>query len=118
MGGHDPYSSSKGCSELVSSAYRNSFFKDNRIVLATARAGNVIGGGDWATDRLVPDILKALENNMPVMIRNPHSIRPWQHVLEPLSGYLILIERLFSEVLSTFMHRANVRYILLMTISI
>jgi CDP-glucose 4,6-dehydratase len=96
IGGHDPYSNSKGCAELVSSAYRKSFFKDTDIAMATARAGNVIGGGDWALDRLVPDILRALEKREPVMIRNPHAIRPWQHVLEPLSGYLILAERLYD----------------------
>jgi CDP-glucose 4,6-dehydratase len=94
MGGHDPYSSSKGCVELLSSAYRKSFLKDAGIAMATARAGNVIGGGDWALDRLVPDILKALEQQRPVQIRNPHAIRPWQHVLEPLSGYLVLAEGL------------------------
>ncbi len=97
MGGHDPYSSSKGCAELVSSAYRNSFLKAAGIALATARAGNVIGGGDWADDRLLPDILRALENGTPVPIRNPHAIRPWQHVLEPLSGYLRLAERLYTQ---------------------
>jgi CDP-glucose 4,6-dehydratase len=96
MGGHDPYSNSKGCAELVSSAYRRSFLKDANIAMATARAGNVIGGGDWATDRLVPDILRALERHDPVLIRNPHATRPWQHVLEPLSGYLLLAERLFE----------------------
>lgn len=96
MGGHDPYSNSKGCAELVSSAYRKSFFGAEGIAMATARAGNVIGGGDWALDRLVPDILKALEKKQAVAIRNPHAIRPWQHVLEPLSGYLILAERLFE----------------------
>jgi CDP-glucose 4,6-dehydratase len=95
MGGHDPYSSSKACAELVSSAYRNSFLRDAGIAMATARAGNVIGGGDWAADRLVPDILRALEVREPVAIRNPHAIRPWQHVLEPLSGYLLLAERLY-----------------------
>ncbi len=95
MGGHDPYSSSKGCAELISSAYRKSFLKDAGIAMATARAGNVIGGGDWAADRLVPDILRALEKREPVLIRNPHAIRPWQHVLEPLSGYLLLAERLY-----------------------
>ena len=94
MGGHDPYSNSKGCAELVSSAYRSSFLKDAGIAMATARAGNVIGGGDWAADRLVPDILRALEVREPVLIRNPHATRPWQHVLEPLSGYLLLAERL------------------------
>ncbi len=96
MGGHDPYSSSKGCAELVSSAYRRSFMKNAGIAMATARAGNVIGGGDWAADRLVPDILRALERCEPVLVRNPNAIRPWQHVLEPLSGYLLLAERLFE----------------------
>lgn len=97
MGGHDPYSSSKGCAELVSSAYRSSFLTKEGIAMATARAGNVIGGGDWASDRLVPDVLRALEKGVPVEIRNPVSIRPWQHVLEPLSGYLLLAERLYVE---------------------
>jgi len=98
MGGHDPYSSSKGCAELVTSAYRRSFFnnKDSAAV-ASARAGNVIGGGDWAEDRLIPDILRAFENSSPVVIRNPLSIRPWQHVLEPLSGYLILAQALYEK---------------------
>ncbi|WP_296196824.1 CDP-glucose 4,6-dehydratase [Sphingorhabdus sp.] len=96
MGGHDPYSSSKGCAELVGNAYRKSFFQAQGIALASARAGNVIGGGDWASDRLVPDILKALEDRRPVQIRNPHAVRPWQHVLEPLSGYLRLAERLYE----------------------
>lgn len=97
MGGFDPYSSSKGCSELVTSAYRRSYFTETEIALASARAGNVIGGGDWAEDRLVPDILRAFEKNQPAVIRNPHSIRPWQHVLEPLSGYLTLAERLWHQ---------------------
>lgn len=97
MGGHDPYSNSKGCAELVSSAYRRSFLSSEGIALATARAGNVIGGGDWADDRLVPDILRSLEKGVPVEIRNPHAIRPWQHVLEPIAGYLLLAERLFEE---------------------
>lgn len=96
MGGYDPYSNSKGCAELVSSAYRKSFLAKLGIAMATARAGNVIGGGDWAQDRLIPDILHALQNLEPVLIRNPHAIRPWQHVLEPLSGYLVLAERLFE----------------------
>ncbi len=96
MGGHDPYSNSKGCAELVSSAYRKSFLKDAGIAMATARAGNVIGGGDWAADRLGPEILRALERREPVLVRNPHAIRPWQHVLEPLCGYLLLAERLFE----------------------
>jgi len=97
MGGYDPYSNSKGCSELVTSAYRQSFFQNSAIALASARAGNVIGGGDWALDRLVPDILRAFEKDQPVTIRNPHSTRPWQHVLEPLSGYLILAEKLYND---------------------
>ena len=97
MGGHDPYSSSKGCAELVSSAYRRSFFYEkDAAALATGRAGNVIGGGDWADDRLIPDILRAFEKAQPVVIRNPLSTRPWQHVLEPLSGYLVLAEHLFD----------------------
>jgi CDP-glucose 4,6-dehydratase len=95
MGGHDPYSNSKGCSELVTSAYRHSFFESGGQALASARAGNVIGGGDWAADRLIPDILRAFQDGRPVIIRNPHSIRPWQHVLEPLSGYLLLAEKLY-----------------------
>ncbi len=96
MGGHDPYSNSKGCAELVTNAYRTSFFQSGGIAVASARAGNVIGGGDWAADRLVPDILRAFEQNQPVTIRNPHATRPWQHVLEPLSGYLILAEHLYT----------------------
>jgi len=96
MGGHDPYSNSKGCVELVTSAYRKSFFTSGSINIASARAGNVIGGGDWALDRLIPDALSAFEKNKPVVIRSPKAIRPWQHVLEPLSGYLILAESLFN----------------------
>jgi CDP-glucose 4,6-dehydratase len=96
MGGHDPYSSSKGCAELVTSAYRRSFFSTiDSASLASARAGNVIGGGDWSDDRLIPDILKAFEKSKSVVIRNPLSTRPWQHVLEPLSGYLILAQELY-----------------------
>jgi CDP-glucose 4,6-dehydratase len=97
MGGHDPYSNSKGCSELVTSAFRRSFFQQKGIALASARAGNVIGGGDWSADRLVPDILRAFQQNQPVIIRNPRATRPWQHVLEPLSGYLTLAEALYTE---------------------
>jgi CDP-glucose 4,6-dehydratase len=97
MGGYDPYSNSKGCSELITSSYRRSFFQSSGVALASARAGNVIGGGDWASDRLVPDILRAFERNEPVVIRNPESTRPWQHVLEPLSGYLTLVERLWCD---------------------
>lgn len=98
MGGHDPYSSSKGCAELVTAAYRKSFFNENNSAfLASARAGNVIGGGDWSDDRLIPDILKAFEKNEPVIVRNPMATRPWQHVLEPLSGYLVLAQHLYEE---------------------
>lgn len=102
MGGHDPYSSSKGCAELVTSAYRSSYFSSDAysshgVALASARAGNVIGGGDWAKDRLIPDILDAFEKLHPVEIRNPRATRPWQHVMEPLRGYLMLAERLYVE---------------------
>ena len=102
MGGHDPYSNSKGCAELVSAAYRSSFFNadtyaQHGVALATVRAGNVIGGGDWAQDRLIPDILAAFEQNKLVDIRNPHAIRPWQHVMEPLRGYLTLAEHLYEQ---------------------
>ena len=101
MGGFDPYSSSKGCAELVSSAYRTSFFNANNyaqhgVATATVRAGNVIGGGDWAQDRLIPDTLAAFEQGRRVDIRNPYAIRPWQHVMEPLRGYLTLAEQLFE----------------------
>lgn len=97
MGGHDPYSSSKGCAELITAAYRRSFFSGDQAAVATARAGNVIGGGDWALDRLVPDIMRAFSAGETVVIRNPEAIRPWQHVLEPLSGYLALAERLYID---------------------
>ena len=96
MGGHDPYSSSKGCAELVSSAYRRSFLQEQGVELASVRAGNVIGGGDWADDRLIPDILRSFEKDKPVVIRNPKATRPWQHALEPLSGYLILAQKLYE----------------------
>ena len=101
MGGYDPYSNSKGCAELVSAAYRSSFFNAKEhakhgVAIATVRAGNVIGGGDWAQDRLIPDILVAFEGKQAARIRNPHAIRPWQHVLEPLRGYLTLAERLYQ----------------------
>lgn len=96
MGGHDPYSNSKACSELVTNAYRDSFYEKLNIGLASARAGNVIGGGDWSQDRLIADIMKSIALQKPVIIRNPHATRPWQHVLEPLSGYLLLAEKLFS----------------------
>jgi CDP-glucose 4,6-dehydratase len=94
MGGRDPYSNSKGCAELVTAAYRASFFGAGGAAIASARAGNVIGGGDWAADRIVPDIVRAAAAGVPVRIRNPDAIRPWQHVLEPLSGYLALAQRL------------------------
>ena len=97
MGGFDPYSSSKACSELVTAAYRRSFLEATGIHLASARAGNVIGGGDWAADRLVPDFLRALDVGQTLTIRSPLATRPWQHVLEPLSGYLMLAEKLFTE---------------------
>jgi CDP-glucose 4,6-dehydratase len=102
MGGYDPYSASKGCSEIATSSYRNSFFntgnygKFHETLLASARAGNVIGGGDWAVDRLIPDIMKAAEKGTEVLIRAPQAIRPWQHVLEPLSGYLLLGQKLLE----------------------
>jgi len=98
MGGHDPYSSSKGCSELLTGAFRRSFFGDGKTPthLASARAGNVIGGGDWGEDRLVPDIMRAALAGSPIEIRNPEAIRPWQHVLNPLSGYLVLAQALWD----------------------
>lgn len=96
MGGYDMYSSSKACSEILSASYRNSFLKEGGFLLATARAGNVIGGGDWSTDRLVPDCIRAINKNRDIIIRSPHSVRPWQHVLEPLSGYLTLGEKLLE----------------------
>jgi CDP-glucose 4,6-dehydratase len=99
LGGHDPYSNSKACSELVTAAFRSSYFDEKKyakhgVAIATARAGNVVGGGDWAQNRLIPDILKAFEAGKPVRVRNPNAIRPWQHVLEPLRGYLTLAEKL------------------------
>jgi CDP-glucose 4,6-dehydratase len=97
MGGHDPYSSSKGCAELVTAAYRRSFLAARDVRVATARAGNVIGGGDWSADRLVPDFLRALDCRTELVIRSPDATRPWQHVLEPLSGYLALAQRLFED---------------------
>jgi CDP-glucose 4,6-dehydratase len=99
LGGYDPYSNSKACAEFVVSAYRNSFFNptkygDHQVALASVRAGNVIGGGDWATDRLIPDIFRALGDDRQIHIRNPHAIRPWQYVLEPLRGYLLIAQKL------------------------
>lgn len=96
MGGHDPYSSSKGCAELAVSAWRRSFFHAEGPLLASGRAGNVIGGGDWASDRLVPDLVRAFEAGVAPLIRSPGSVRPWQHVLEPLRGYIMLAERLLA----------------------
>lgn len=103
MGGYDPYSNSKGCAELVVSSYRRSFFnpldhgKKHTVALASARAGNVIGGGDYAKDRLIPDIIRSLQAKEKILIRSPYAIRPWQHVLEPLSGYLLLAQKLYVE---------------------
>lgn len=102
MGGYDPYSSSKGCAELVTAAYRKSFFNpltynNHRVAIATARAGNVIGGGDWANDRLICDCVRALRDQEDIIIRNPCAVRPWQHVLEPLSGYLLLAQNLYKK---------------------
>lgn len=102
MGGYDPYSNSKGCSELVTAAYRSSYFNPERysehgVAIATGRAGNVIGGGDWSEDRLVPDLLHAFGASQSAHIRNPQSVRPWQHVMEPLRGYMMLAEKLFTD---------------------
>lgn len=102
MGGFDPYSNSKACSELITSSFRNSFFNENSfnkhgVAIATARAGNVIGGGDWADDRLIPDFIRSALQKKKIKIRNPHAIRPWQHVMEPLWGYLILAMKLYNE---------------------
>jgi len=96
LGGHDPYSASKACAELVATSYRNSFFSKTGIQLASVRAGNVIGGGDWAADRLIPDFLRAVDAGKTLRVRSPNAVRPWQHILEPLSGYLTLAERLVS----------------------
>ena len=97
LGGYDPYSSSKACSELVTSAFRDSFFKEEGIALASTRAGNVIGGGDWTRDRLIPDIFNSIFSNEELFVRSPDAVRPWQHVLEPLSGYLELAKKLYQE---------------------
>lgn len=100
MGGKDPYSASKGCAELITNSYLSSFFTNSTCKIASARAGNVIGGGDWATDRIVPDFFRATANNRAIFVRNPNATRPWQHVLEPLSGYLVLGEALYNEGIS------------------
>ncbi len=101
LGGYDPYSSSKACAEIVSGAYRRSFFpperiEEHKVALATARAGNVIGGGDWSTDRLIPDLIRGFQSGEPVKIRNPKAVRPWQHVLDPVYGYVLLAERMLA----------------------
>jgi CDP-glucose 4,6-dehydratase len=102
LGGYDPYSNSKACAELVAAAYRSSFFNparysEHKVALATVRAGNVIGGGDWSEDRLIPDIIRAFSNQSPVRIRSPRAVRPWQHVLEPIRGYLAIAESLYEQ---------------------
>src|SRR5262249_55317873 len=103
LGGHDPYSNSKACAELVTDAYRRSFFNkssgngDCAVAIASARAGNVIGGGDWAADRLVPDAMRAFRDRRTLEVRNPHAVRPWQHVLDPVLAYLLLAERLVEQ---------------------
>lgn len=97
MGGHDPYSASKGAAELVFSAYLRSYFKNRKLGAASARAGNVIGGGDWSEDRIIPDCIRSIENGIKIKLRNPNATRPWQHVLEPISGYLLLAKKLYEE---------------------
>jgi CDP-glucose 4,6-dehydratase len=102
LGGHDPYASSKACAEIVSAAFRSSYFpieklQEHHVALATARAGNVIGGGDWSEDRLIPDLIRGFQTKQPVLIRHPKAIRPWQHVLEPLHGYMLLAEQLLAQ---------------------
>ncbi|MCW7471386.1 CDP-glucose 4,6-dehydratase [Leptospira kanakyensis] len=97
LGGHDPYSASKGAAEVVFSSYLRSFFYNSRIGAASARAGNVIGGGDWSKDRIIPDCIRSIQSNQKIVLRSPNATRPWQHVLEPLSGYLLLAKKLFEE---------------------
>ncbi len=97
LGGHDPYSSSKACTELLVNSYRKSFFQDSNVAIATVRAGNVIGGGDWARDRILPDCIRSLMANQPIFIRNKNAVRPWQHVIEPLMGYLALGKAMYSQ---------------------
>jgi CDP-glucose 4,6-dehydratase len=102
LGGYDPYASSKACAEIVSAAYRTSFFPiervhEHHVAVATARAGNVIGGGDWSEDRLIPDLVRGFSSGQPVLIRRPNAIRPWQHVLEPLQGYMMLAQELLAQ---------------------
>lgn len=102
LGGHDPYSSSKACSEILTSSYRRSFFKDEEVRIITCRAGNVFGGGDWSDNRLIPDAMRAFSQKRPLHVRNPFSIRPWQHVLEPLRAYLMLAEKSYNSAPSSF----------------
>ncbi len=97
MGGHDPYSASKGCAELVTQSFRKSYFQESEVFLASARAGNVIGGGDWSKDRLIPDMVRAVQSGLKIELRNPKATRPWQHVLDPLSGYIKLAESLYKK---------------------
>jgi CDP-glucose 4,6-dehydratase len=96
LGGYDPYSASKAASEIIISSYREAFLSERGIAIASVRAGNIIGGGDWSEDRLIPDAVRAWQNNQPLIIRNQHSIRPWQHVLEPLAGYLLLAQKIYD----------------------
>lgn len=98
LDGYDPYSNSKSCSELVTHSYKNSFFYDGRVAISTARAGNVIGGGDFANDRIIPDCVRAVENSKEIIVRNPHSIRPYQHVLEPLFAYLLIVQKQYEDI--------------------
>lgn len=97
LGGHDPYSASKAASELIISSFRDSYLSEQGIAIASARAGNVIGGGDWSEDRLIPDAIRAWSKNLPIVIRRPKAVRPWQHVLEPLNGYIVLAEKLYQD---------------------
>ena len=97
LNGYDPYSNSKSCSELVTSSYKNSFFKDSKVAISTARAGNVIGGGDFANDRIIPDCIRAIENHQEIIVRNPYSTRPYQHVLEPLFAYLLIVQKQYID---------------------
>lgn len=98
LDGYDPYSNSKSCSELVTHSYKNSFFADGKVAISTARAGNVIGGGDFANDRIIPDCVRAVEKNVPIIVRNPYSIRPYQHVLEPLFAYLLIAKKQYENI--------------------
>jgi len=97
LNGFDPYSNSKSCSELITHSYKNAFFADNKTAISTARAGNVLGGGDFASDRIIPDCIRSVERNQPIIVRNPHSTRPYQHVLEPLFAYLMIVERQYED---------------------